>query len=146
MDQPRSPELSDILASLAQRAKGVEDRFAELADVTDAAAEERRARAQAAATEAMTRVNAAATSAKASAAADWRALNANIDRQIQSIQTDIAQRQHERDVKAAEQHAAAANERAAWAIAYAAAAVDMAELAILGADVARREAKKLSAS
>ena len=50
MERPQDPELSDAIDRLSRLAKKVEDAFADLADVTDAAAEERRDRAQATAT------------------------------------------------------------------------------------------------
>ncbi len=138
-----SMELSDLLAKLSQQAKKVEDGFADIAAVTDAAAEERRNRAEAAATATVKQVDEDITSAKAAAADDWRALTARVDNEIKSIQADIARRKHEQDVSKAEQHAEAAKERAEWAAAFAAAALDTANLAVADYDVARREAEAI---
>ena len=122
MDQSRSPELSDILGQLSQQAKKVEDAFAELAHKTDAAAAQRDARVQ----------------------ADWRGMQDNIDKEIREMRAARAAREHESDVRRAEDNARAAQSRADWASSYAAAASEMARLAALDAVVARREADALN--
>ena len=121
MDQQRAPELSDILGQLSQQAKKVENAFADLARTTDAAAAQRDARAQ----------------------ADWRAMQDNIDKEIKEMQAARAAREHERDVRQAEDNAQAAQARADWAASYAVAASEMARLASLDADAARRQADAL---
>ena len=141
MEPPREPELSDLLAQLAKQAKTVEEAFADLADVTDTAAAERRDRAHAAATAAAAQLDRDLTTAQTAAAADWRALQAGIDKQVKAVQADMAARKHAHDVRQAEQHAQAAKARAAWAASYAVAATDMARLAALDYEVARREAE-----
>jgi hypothetical protein len=148
VDRPKEPELSDVLAKLSRQAKAVENVFADLANVTDTAAEERRQHAQAAADDAVKQLEVTAkqmdkdiSASKASAAADWRAMQTSIDEQIKAMQNDMAARKHSRDVKQAEEQAQAAKARAAWAASYAVAATEMARLAAIDADVARREAE-----
>ena len=121
MNQPKTPELSDILGQLSHQAKKVEGAFADLAKHTDAAAAQRDARAQ----------------------ADWRAMQEGIDKEIQEMQAARAAREHERDVRQAEDAAQGAQARADWAASYAVAASEMARLASLDADAARRQADAL---
>jgi hypothetical protein len=121
MDRPKEPELSDVLTRLSMQAKKVEGAFADLADKTDATAAKRDEQVQ----------------------ADWRAMQAGIDKQVKAMQADMDTRKHERDVKAAGQHAEAAKARADWAASYAVAASEMARMAALDADAARREADAL---
>ena len=122
MDQPREPELSNILTQMSQQAKKVEDAFADLAQRTDAAAAQRDARAQ----------------------ADWRAMQAGIDKEVKELQAASAAREHERDVRQAEEAAQVAQARADWAASYAVAASEMARMAALDAAAARREADALN--
>ena len=122
MDQSRSPELSNILGQLSQQAKKVENAFADLAGKTDAAAGQRDARVQ----------------------ADWRAMQDNIDKEVKEMQAARAAREHERDVRQAEDNAQAAQTRADWAASYAVAASEMARLAALDAVAARGEADALN--
>jgi hypothetical protein len=121
VDKARSPELSDILGQLSQQAKKVEDAFADLANRTDAAAAERDARVQ----------------------ADWRTMQEGIDQELKAMQTARAAREHERDVRQAEDAAQAAQARADWAASYAVAASEMARLASLDAEAAQRQAAAL---
>jgi hypothetical protein len=121
VDRPKTPELSDVLARLSMQAKTVEGAFADLADKTDAAAAKRDERVQ----------------------ADWRAMQASIDKQVKVIQADMDARKHELDMNAAEQHAEAAKARADWAASYAVAASEMARMAALDAEAARHEANAL---
>jgi hypothetical protein len=144
MDGPREPEASDILARMSGRAKKVEDVFAELADLTDTAAEERRQRAEAATKAAIKQMNQDVTATKTAAATDWRAMQAGIDRELKEMEAQRAARKHEGDVKRAEQEAQAARERAQWAASYAAAAGEMATLAALDYDDARRKAEVIN--
>jgi hypothetical protein len=111
--------------------------------LTDTAAEERRQRVKAATDTAVKQMNQDVTTMKAEAAADWRAMQADIDRELKAIEAQRAARQHERDVKRAEQDAQAARERAQWAASYAAAAAQMATLAALDYDDARRKAETI---
>jgi hypothetical protein len=143
MGRPRGPEASDILARMSGRAKEVEDAFAELADLTDTAAEERRQRAKAAADAAVKQMNQNVTTMKTTAAADWHAMQAGIDRELKEMEAQRAARKHERDATRAEQEAQAARERAQWAASYAAAAAQMATLAALDYDDARRKAEAI---
>jgi hypothetical protein len=83
------------------------------------------------------------TAMKTAAAADWRAMQADIDRQLKEMEAQRAARKHEGDVKRAEQDAQAARERARWAASYAAAAAQMATLAALDYDDARRKAEAI---
>jgi hypothetical protein len=129
-----------VLAQLTKQAKTVEEAFADLANVTDTAAAERRDRAHTAATAASEQFDRNLVAADASATANWRAMQAGIDQQIKTMQDDIAARKQAHDVHQAEQHADTAKARAAWAASYAVAATEMARLAALDADVARREA------
>jgi hypothetical protein len=122
VDQQRAPELSDVFGQLSQQAKKVEDAFADLADKTDAAAAQRDARAQ----------------------ADWRAMQAGIDKEIKEMQAARAVREHERDVRQAEQNAQGAQARSDWAASYAVAASEMARMAALDAEAARRQADALN--
>lgn len=124
MEQPRDPELSDILARMSLQAKKVEDAFADLATKTDAAAAERDARVQ----------------------ADWRAMQDGIDKEIKEMKAARAVLEHERDVRRAEEHARAAKSRAEWATSYAAAAAEMAAAAALDAEAARHQADALKRS
>jgi hypothetical protein len=141
MDRPRGPEASDILARMSGQAKDIEDAFAELADLTDTAAEERRQRAEAATKAAVKQMHQDVTTMKTAAAADWRAMQASIDRQLKEMEAQRAARKHERDVKRAEQEAQAARERAQAAASYAVTAAHMATLAALDYDDARRKAE-----
>jgi hypothetical protein len=143
MDQPREPEASEIFAWMSGQAKEVEDAFAELADLTDSAAEERRQRVEAATRAAVEQMNQDVTAMKTEAAADWRAMQAGIDRELKEMDAERAARKHERDMKRAEQEAQAARERAQWAASYAAAAGQMATLAALDYDDARRKAEAI---
>jgi hypothetical protein len=129
---------------MSGRAKEVEDAFAELADLTDTAAEERRQRVEAATKAAVNQMNQDVTAMKTAAATDWRAMQASIDRELKEMEAQRAARQHERDVKRAEQGAQAARERAQWAASYAAAAAHMATLAALDYDDARRKADAIT--
>lgn len=122
MDQQKAPELSDILGQLSQQARNVEDAFADLAQRTDAAAAERDARAE----------------------AEWRTMQAGIDQEIKEMQTARAAREHERDVRQAEDNAQGAQARAEWAASYAVAASEMARLAALDAVAARSQADALN--
>lgn len=124
MSQPQSPELSDILARLSQQAKKVEDAFADLAAKTDASVAKRDAQVQ----------------------ASWRAMQADVDKQVKDLQAASDARKHERDVQRAEDNALAAQERADWSASYAEAAVAMARLAALDAEAARSEANALKKS
>lgn len=121
MNQPRSPELSEIFARLSQQARKVEEAFAALAARTDAAAAKRDERIQ----------------------AGWRSMQADIDKQIKELQAARAAREHERDVQRAEQYAQEARARADWTAAYAVAATELAHLAALDAEAARSEADAL---
>ena len=144
MDRPRGPEASDILSRMSKDAKEVEDAFAELADLTDTAAEERRQRTEAAARAAVKQMNQDVTAMQTAAAADWRAMQAGIDQELKEMEAQRAARKHEHDVKRAEQDAKAARERAQWAASYAAAAAHMATLAALDYDDARRKAEAIT--
>lgn len=124
MSQPQSPELSDILARLSQQAKKVEDAFADLAAKTDASVAKRDAQVQ----------------------ASWRAMQADVDKQVKDLQAASDARKHERDVQRAEDNALAAQERADWSASYAEAAVAMARLAALDSEAARSEANALKKS
>lgn len=124
MSQPQSPELSDILARLSQQAKKVEDAFADLAAKTDASVAKRDAQVQ----------------------ASWRAMQADVDKQVKDLQAASDARKHERDVQRAEDNALAAQERADWSASYAEAAVAMARLAALDLEAARSEANALKKS
>ena len=143
MDRPRDPEASEILARMSGQAKEVEDAFAELADLTDTAAEERRQRAEAATKAAVKQMNQDVTAMKTAAAADWRAMQAGIDRELKEMEAQRAARKQERDVQRAEQEAQAAQERARWAASYAATVAHMATLAALDYDDARRKAEAI---
>lgn len=134
-------ELSELLTDLSTQAKKIEEGFAAIAEETDAAAAARRARSQAAATAAVDKLDRSVNAAGDAAASHWRALTARIDEEIKGVQTDIAERQHARDVDRAEQQAEAAHERAERAIAFASAAVETAGVAVLDAAVARRQAE-----
>ena len=143
MDRPREPEASAIFAWMSGQAKDVEETFAALADLTDTAAEERRQRVAAATTTAVTHLNADVTALSAAAAADWRARQAGIDRELKAMEAARATRQHERDVTRAERDAQAARKRAQAAASYAAAAAHLATLAALDDDDARRKAEAI---
>lgn len=80
---------------------------------------------------------------QADMAADRRAMQSAIDKEVKAMQADIAARKHARDVKQAEQSVEAAKARASWAASYAVAASEMARLAALDVEVARREVNKL---
>ena len=143
MDRPREPEASEVLTRMSGQAREVEDAFAELADLTDTAAEERRQHTEAATKAAVKQMNQDVTAMKTAAAADWRAMQAGIDRELKEMEAQRAARKHERDVKRAEQEAQAARERAQAASSYAAAAAHMATLAALDYDDARRKAEAI---
>ena len=134
-------DLSEQLADLSSQAKKVEDAFAAIAEETDARAAERRDQTRATATAAVDKLEQGVASVEDSVAGHWRALQGRVHSEITGIQTDIANRQHARDVDHAEQQAAAAAARAARAVAFAAAAVSTAGLAVLDSAVARREAE-----
>ena len=85
---------------MSEQAKEVEDAFAELADLTDTAAEERRQRAEAATKAAVKQMNQDVTAMKTAAAADWRAMQVGIDRELKEMEAQRAARKHERDVSA----------------------------------------------
>ena len=121
MNEPRSPELSDIFARLSQQARKVENAFADLAAKTDASAAERDERVQ----------------------AGWRSMQADIDTRIKDLQAAKAAREHERDVQKAEHNAQEAQARADWTASYAAAASEMARMAALDAEAARSVANTL---
>jgi hypothetical protein len=144
MDRPRDPEASEIFGWLSGQAKEVEDAFAELADMTDTAAEERRQRVEAATHSAVKQMNQDVTAMKTAATADWQAMQTGIDRELKEMEAQRAARKHERDVKRAEQQAQAARERAQAAASYAAAAAHMATLAALDYDDARRKAEAIN--
>jgi hypothetical protein len=112
MDGLRRPEASDILAKMSKQAKELEDAFAEFAELTDTAAEDRRIRVEAATHTAVNQLNQDVDAMSAAAAADWRAMQAGVDRELKAIEAERAARKHERDVKRVEQNAQAARERA----------------------------------
>jgi hypothetical protein len=89
-------------------------------------------------------MNQDAAAMKTAAATDWRAMQADIDRELKAMEAQRAARKHERDVKRAEQDAQAARERAQAAASYAAAAAHMATLAALDYDDARRKAEAIT--
>jgi uncharacterized protein YicC (UPF0701 family) len=143
MDRPHVPEVSEMLTRLAQQAKKVENSFADLAELTDSAAEARRDQAEVAATAAVNQLDKDITAMTTAAAAEWSGMQAGIDKEIKAIQSDIAERKRARDVRHAEQAAEAAKSRADWAVAYAAAAADAATFAVLDYNVARRDAEAI---
>ncbi len=121
MSQAHSPELSDLLARLAEQAKKVEGAFADLAAKTDASAAKRNERL----------------------AARWRSMQADIDGQIKDLQTAKTARDHERDVQQAEKNAQEAQAQADWTASYAVAVAALARMAALDAETARSEANAL---
>jgi hypothetical protein len=103
---------------------------------------ERRKQANADATAATEKVNQTVKTVKDTAGKDWSALKAKITADTNSLKAGIAQRQHERDVKRAENRAEMLQWEAGLAIDYAIASVEQAKWAVLDAIAGRVETEK----
>jgi hypothetical protein len=133
-----------MLTDLSKQAKTVEDAFAAIAVETDAAAAARQERTRAAATAAVDKVDQGVRAAGDTVSGHWNALQDAITAEVNDVQQGIADRRHERDVNDAQKAAEIARDRAVRAIAGASAALSAAEVAVLDAAMARREAEAIA--
>lgn len=129
--------LSEQLAELSVRAKGVENSFTDAKKEAHDKIEARKAEALSAAKTAIEKVNEQLKSAGESATRDTQALQAKIAADVSALKAHVIQAKHGLDVKLAESHAEILESEAGLAIDYAIASVEQAQLAVLDAIDAR---------
>jgi len=129
--------LSEQLADLSVRAKGVEDSFAAAQKEKHDRIAARKTEALAAAKTAVAKVDQQIKSAGASATRDTKALQAKITSDINVLKAHVAEAKHDMDVKRTENRAELLEGDAGFAIDYAIASVEQARLAVLDAVDAR---------
>jgi len=134
--------LSEQLAELSVRAKGVEDAFAAAEKEAHDKIAVRKTEAIAAAKSAVDKVNSQVQSANAAAAAELNTLQAKIAADMNDFAAYVARAKHGLDAQRAENRAEMLEDDAAFAIDYAIAAVEQARLAVLDAVDARRSAEQ----
>jgi hypothetical protein len=134
--------LSEQLAELSVRAKNAEDAVAAAAKEAREKIEARREQAHAAATAATEKVNQEVKSVKDTSTRNWKALEAKIDADIQSLKSGIAKRKREREAGRAENTAETLEWEASVAIDYAVASIEQARLAVLDAIAGRVDAEE----
>jgi hypothetical protein len=133
--------LSEQLADLSVRAKHAEDAFSAAQKEALDKIEARKLKARAAATTAVEKVNQEIKSAGDSAARDWNTVKAKVAADINALKANVAEAEHDHDVKRTEKRAERLEWEAGFAIDYAIASVEQANLAVLDAIGGRAQAE-----
>ena len=134
--------LSEQLAELSRRARNVEDEFAQAEKEARGKIDARRAQALAAAQSAAEKINQQVKTVAANASHDWAQLQAKVAADMNDLAKCAAQVKHKIDVHRTEDRAEFLEADAGFAIDYAIAAVEQAQLAVLDAVEARRQAEE----
>ena len=134
--------LSDQLADLSVRAKNAEDAVAAAQREAHDKIVVRKEQARAAVTKAIETVNQELKSAGNTVAGNLNAVRTKIDADMSALKANVAQVEHNLDVKRAESRAERLEWEAGFAIDYAIASVEQARLATLDAIVGRIEAEQ----
>jgi hypothetical protein len=129
--------MSEQLAELSVHAKNAEDTLAAAQKEAHDKIEARREQAHAAATAATEKVNQEVKSAKDTASTHWKALEAKVTADVQTLKTTIAERKRERGAYRAEDYAERLEWEAGLAIEYAIASIEQARVAVLDAVASR---------
>jgi hypothetical protein len=135
-------QLSEQLADLSVRAKNAEDVVAAAQKEAHDKIVVRKEQARAAATKAIETVNQEIKSAGNTVAGNLNAVRAKLDADMSALKANVAQVEHNLDVKRAETRAERLEWEAGFAIDYAIASVEQARLATLDAIVGRIEAEQ----
>ena len=138
--------LSEQLAELSVRAKGVEDAFAAAQKEAHEKLQARKDEARAAARRAVEKVNQEIQSAKTSAAKDLTAVKAKISADLTTLKANVQTAKHKVDVKVAQMRADELEWEASFAIDYAIASIEQAKFAVLDAIEARDAAEQAKAA
>jgi hypothetical protein len=133
--------LSEQLADLSVRAKHAEDAFSAAQKEAHDKIEARKQKARAAATTAVEKVNQELKSASDTAARNWSTLKAKVAADINVLKANVAEANHEHDVKRTEKRAERLEWEASFAVDYAIASVEQANLAVLDAIDGRAQAE-----
>ncbi len=134
--------LSEQLANLSVRAKGIEDTLAAAQKEAHDKVVARVAQAQASAEEAIQKVNQNVKSASDTPSAKWNRLKAKIAADMDDLKSKVAQRKRDFGVKLAANHSQLLDEDASFAIDYAIASIEQAKVAVLDAIAGRLEVEK----
>jgi hypothetical protein len=134
--------LSDQLADLSVRAKNAEDAVAAAQREAHDKIVVRKEQARAAVTKAIETVNQELKSAGNTVAGNLNAVRTKIDADMSALKANVAQVEHNLDVKRAESRAERLEWEAGFAIDYAIASVEQARLATLDAIVGRIESEQ----
>ena len=134
--------LSEQLAELSRRARNVEDEFAQAEKEARSKIDARRAQAVAAAQSAAEKITQQAKSVAANASRDWAELQEKVAADMNDLARYAAKVKHKIDVQRTEDRAEFLEADAGFAIDYAIAAVEQAQLAVLDAVEARRQAEE----
>jgi hypothetical protein len=138
--------LSEQLAQLSVRAKGVEDAFAAAQKEAHEKLQTRKDEARAAARKAIERVDQEIQTAKSSAAKDLTAVKAKISADLSSLKSNVQRAKHNVDIKVAQVRAEELEWEAGFAIDYAVASIEQAGFAVLDAIEARQAAEQAKAA
>jgi hypothetical protein len=134
--------LSEQLADLSVRAKNAEDAVVAAQKEAHDKIVVRKEQARAAATKAIETVNQEIKSAGNTVAGNLNVVRAKIDADMSALKANVAQVEHNLDMKRAETRAERLEWEAGFAIDYAIASVEQARLATLDAIVGRIEAEQ----
>ncbi len=134
--------LSQQLADLSARAKNAEDAVAAAKQEAHDKIVARREQTRAATTAAFEKIDRDIKSIEDTTSQHWGALKAKVATDMNFMKANIAEFQHERDVKRAENHAHRLDREATFAIDYAVASIEQAKLAVLDAVIGHGEAEK----
>ena len=134
--------LSEQLADLSIRAKNAEDAVAAAQKEAHDKIVVRKEQARAAVTKAIETVNQELKSAGNTVAGNLNAVRTKIDADMSALKANVAQVEHNLDVKRAESRAERLEWEAGFAIDYAIASVEQARLATLDAIVGRIESEQ----
>ncbi len=138
MIKPLSEQLADMSAS----AKKAEDTIEAARKETHDKIETRREQARAAASAAAAKVDADIKSVGAAVTGQWNALQTKVAADIDRLKEKRVQREHERDVKRAQDRAGRMEKEAEIAVEYAIASIESAKLAVLDAVIANVEVQE----
>ncbi|MGX9790327.1 hypothetical protein [Mycobacterium sp. MMS18-G62] len=137
-------KLSDSLLDLADRVKKVEDSAAAVVASNEAALQARRRELEAAIEREATEFDKATTEAVGAVRSWWSDIRGSIDKQIAEMRSDFEKWQTEVKEKNAERDAEAAEDDAVAAVNLAGYCLDAAEWAVVRAELARGEAEQLA--
>jgi uncharacterized protein (UPF0218 family) len=138
MIKPISQQLSD----LSVHAKNAEDVIATAQKEAHDKISARREQSRAAVTAAIGKVDEDIKSIGDVVAGKWSAAKAKIAADLEAIDKNISQRQHDRDVRYTEKHAERLEQEATYAVDYAIASIEQAKLAMLDALIGRIEVEE----